>query len=85
MIFDKLQAALDFCGLFDLEWILVYIIQFLCTAGKKECFAAEKKNLQILINLPEFSEVLTDILTQVLIKDKEIQILRTELPENCVF
>jgi len=39
---------------------------------EKNYFAAEKKNLQILINLPEFSAVPIDIfnITQILVEDK---------------
>lgn len=74
MIFDEFQAALDFCGLFDLEWIYAYIIQFFSTAGK--CFIAENKNLHILINLSEFFAVAVDILTQIWVKDKLIRIVR---------
>lgn len=82
MIFDKFQAAFDSCGLFDLEWICVYIIQFLCTAGEKKSqnyFAAEKKNLHIFINLPEFSAVPIGIFSkaQILVEDKWIRIVRT--------
>lgn len=72
MIFDEFQAALDFYGLFDLEWIYAYIIQFFSIAGK--CFIAENKNLHILINLSEFFAV--DVLTQIWVKDKLIRIVR---------